>query len=211
MTIYLTNPPGDSAMATRARYKSGPKKGQFKPKSRTRSRSTAKRSTASRRRTSSRSTARRSTRRRTRRNPDLVQTTMKGAKGALFMLGGEAAAKAIPQQFNLPQAGTMGLAVQTGVAVAVGLAADKFIGREAGARMLEGALSVPLRKVIVGANIPVLSQALSGYVVPASGRTRPVRSIPGGRPVAGYVQARHLAGTRTGPSRFETAAGAGVY
>lgn len=208
MTVYLTNPPRGTAMAHRARYTSGPKKGQFKPKASRRRSTTRKRSTTRRRSTARRAPARRRRASTRRRNPDIVKTTMKGAKGALFVLGGEAAAKAIPQQFNLPTSGTTGLAVQTGVAVAVGLAADRFIGREAGARMLEGALSVPLRAVIVGANIPVLSQALSGYVVP-----RQVRAIPGGRQagrnrVAGYVQPRHLSGaTRTMADRYQ---GSGV-
>lgn len=120
---------------------------------------TRRRSTTRRRRTT---TARRRAPVR-RRNPDFVKMLTKGTKGAAFMLIGEAATKAIPSRIGLPTGGAAGLAVKAATALGAGMLADNFMGREAGARVLEGGIATVLRELIVSANVPVVSGALSSY------------------------------------------------
>lgn len=178
--IFLVNPsPGrGNTMARRTppRYKSGPKKGQFMPKS-ARGRKSSKRrrsnppaATAAprrrrRRRTASSSSSSSPRRRGRRRNPPsmrgIVGQLVQGGKDASGVLLGKASARAVPQLFNLPQSGVIGLAVQLGVALATGLAAHKFVGRDYGRFVMAGGISAPLETFIVSKNIPYLAPALS--------------------------------------------------
>lgn len=159
-----------------ARFTSGPKKGQFKPrgaKKRRRRRnpassstsaaarsSTVKKSNPSRRRRRAAAPARRR-RRRNPGTPSLVRQLVGGVKDAAAIVGGEAAARIIPTMAKLPKEGPVGLAVQAAAGVAAGYLANRFMGREVGRLVLAGALSAPLKTALVAARVPVLSPALS--------------------------------------------------
>lgn len=196
---FLVNPPrkargsnpgdtrankGGRRMAKRKtppRYKSGPKKGQFKPRS-ARKRNPTTRKT--KRRSSSSSSRRRSTPRRAsrRRNPDLVQQLLGGVVDAAEIVAGKAATRVIPPLLKLPTTGNTGLAVQIAAAVALGYVADMAFGANVGRNVLAGALSAPLESVVVAANVPYVSAALitpvpgTGTTAGYSGRRDPVRA-----------------------------------
>lgn len=177
--IFLVNPQHEERpMARRMppRYKSGPHKGQFMPKSARGRKSSRRRSSSTalanppkrrkRRRSSSPSSS--SSSRRRRRNPPaglspraIGKTLAQGVKDASGVLLGKAAARAVPQYFKLPQSGIAGLAVQLGVAIATGLAAHRFVNRDYGRFVLAGGISAPLETFIVAKNFPVLGPALS--------------------------------------------------
>lgn len=203
MTIYLVNPDkrGEN-MARSSKRRPRDKNGRFLSKAsakrrRTRRRSTRRRSnptskrrttTVARKRTTRRrAPARRRTttaRRRTyrRRNPDVVKMLTSGVQGAAFIVAGEAAARGIPAAVGLPTAGAAGMASRVAVAVAAGMAADKFVGRDAGARVLEGGLASVLRDVVATAGIPGVSNALSSYsraaaLPPVSSRRIPTNRV----------------------------------
>lgn len=160
-----------------ARYTSGPKKGQFKPrgaKKRRRRRNPASTSSAAPKRT--RTMARKSNPRRTKRRrstrrrrnpgmPSVVRQLTGGVKDAAAIVGGEAAARALPSLAKLPKEGALGLAVQGASALVAGFLAHKAMGREVGRLVLAGGLSAPLKTAIVAAKVPFLAPALS----PATG------------------------------------------
>lgn len=158
------------------RYKSGPKKGQFKPK---------RKSTAAAR-----------TRRSYKRNPakpDVVKTLTGGVVTASQVLVGKAATRAVPDLLKLPKAGNAGLAVELAVALGLGYVAAMFFSRPAAAAIMAGGMTAPLEKLVVSADIPYLSEYLSpeaqaeavqGYVQPHGGQYKPT----GPRRLAGYVQ-----------------------
>lgn len=139
-----------------------------------------------------RTTRRRTTRRRTpttrrrrttrRRNPSIVSMLTKGTKGAAYMLLGEAATNAIPARVGLPSVGTAGLAVKAATAIGAGMLADNMLGREAGARVLEGGIACVLRELVKGANIPIVSGSLSSYASTPVARRRISRGVPNAVP-----------------------------
>lgn len=174
------------ARKTPERYKTGPKKGQFKPKG-ARSKAPARKKTTTMRKAAHGGGARRTARR---RNPDVVRQLFKGVGDAAYVVTGEVAASAIPRLAGLPSTGTVGLAAQAGAAFAVGMVADRFLGSSRGAFVLAGALAVPLRNLVIGAGIPIVSDALRGgmssYVVPEARRGVNSYVRPRSRAVAGY-------------------------
>lgn len=153
------------------RYKSGPKKGQFKPKSARRRSSSSKsrkrkRTTTRRRRNPGRTTRSRTRtrRRRARSNPrrmPVLQQFTDGVVEAGQILVGKAAARSIPDIVNLPKEGNVGLAIQAGTALVIGYVADMFLSRDASRAMTAGALTAPLETLIVSSGVPWLAPALS--------------------------------------------------
>lgn len=198
MTIWLTNPargqsnPGTKRRANKGgkmskrktppRYKSGPKKGQFMPKAarrRKRSNPTRKR----RRSTSSRSSApRRRRRRTTRRNPpvgDLLGRVTGGFVDAITLTAAQGITRLVPGMLKLPQAGPVGLAISTAVAIALGMASEYVLGADAARLASAAALSVPLQQAAlqyVAPKVPVVGSAL----VPTLG-AYPRRRLPAAR------------------------------
>lgn len=185
---------------TPPRYKSGPKKGQFMPKSVRRRKArrnpvTASASTRTRRRSPAKRkapTRRRSYRRNPPRRGDILDTFINGAMGAGGVLVGKAAVRSLPQLLSLPQAGNTGLAVQAATAVAAGWVADRFIGPDVASYILAGGLSAPMESLIIRLNVPWLSTALAssgavaGYVQPRGIVAAPRMGLNG---VRGYVSA----------------------
>lgn len=98
-----------------------------------------------------------------RRNPGgisgIVSQLTTGLMNAAEVTVGRIAARIVPALFKLPQGGAIGLAVQTGVGIAAGMAAEK-VKRGSGAFVLAGALSAPVESIIKGLNLPVVSAAL---------------------------------------------------
>lgn len=202
---FLVNPgrktraqQGGRTMAKRKmppRYKSGPKKGQFKPKGARRNPSRKRRTTTAKRRrttTARKATSRSRTYRRNPRKPDLIQTFTDGVMGAGGVLVGKAATRSLPQLLGLPQGGNTGLAIQAATAVLVGFVADRFIGPDVASYMLAGGLSAPMENLVVRMQVPWLSTALStgavaGYV---NRGAPPPRMGLNGTGVRGYVPAR---------------------
>lgn len=182
------------ARKTPERYKTGPKKGQFKPKAKRRS---------TRRSSSRRKTPARKTRRSYRRNParpDIVQTLMNGTVTASQVLVGKAAARAVPDVLKLPKGGNAGLAVQVATALALGYVSAMFFKKDTAAAILAGGLTAPVETLILAADVPYLSEYLSpeaeaaavaGYVQPR-------------RPLSGYVT--HGGGARV-PALWDDGAG----
>lgn len=160
------------------RYKSGPKKGQFMSKraraSRKGGRKRARRNpgrtvpaaTNPARRRRRKSPARARPRKRARRNPprkrlDIVRSLTDGAIEAGQVLIGKAAVRSVPDLMALPKEGNVGLAVQAGVALALGWAAEMFLSKDAARALLAGGLTAPLETVIVAYRVPWLAPALS--------------------------------------------------
>ncbi|MEE8177703.1 MAG: hypothetical protein V3T65_06890 [Acidobacteriota bacterium] len=106
-------------------------------------------------------------RRRYRRNQPrrgrIIQQLTDGATGAFQVLIGKATARSVPQMIGLPAEGAFGIAVQAGVGIVAGMLAHQMFGKRAGDFVLAGALTAPLESIIVAANIPILSPALSAY------------------------------------------------
>lgn len=86
---------------------------------------------------------------------------MDGARGAVGVTLGKAAARAIPQQLGLPTTGPIGIATMLGVALAVGMVGDKVSRRDA-PFLIAGALSATIEPMIRDLGIPILSPALAG-------------------------------------------------
>jgi hypothetical protein len=82
---------------------------------------------------------------------------------AVQVLAGKAAARIIPEQFGIPKEGTTGIAAQAAVAVAVGIFGRQLFGADVAKMMMAGALTAPVESIIVQADVPVLSPALSAY------------------------------------------------
>lgn len=93
----------------------------------------------------------------------IVRQLTDGATGAFQVLVGKATARSVPEMIGLPQTGAFGIAVQAGVGIVAGMIAHQMFGKKAGDFVLAGALTAPLESVIVAANIPILSPALSSY------------------------------------------------
>ena len=163
---FLVNPP--SRRTTMARKAARDSRGRFKPGGthRRRRKNPANPPRAKRRRRTVRKTAakRRTTRRR--RNPprttDLVGMLVDGALGAVEVIGGKVAVRALPGVVGLPTAGNTGLAIQAALAVALGWVTDMFAGPDVARMVLAGGLAAPMESVIAGANLPVISAAVGG-------------------------------------------------
>lgn len=170
---------------TPPRYKSGPKKGQFKPKS-------ARRSSSSRAVTKRRKAApKRRTYRRNPRRPDVVRMLTQGTITASQVLAGKAVTRAVPEMLNLPKQGNTGLAVQVATALGVGYVSSMFFSQATSAAILAGALTAPVETVIQVANVPLLARYLSPTAQQSAveGYKQGVRGYVQPRtPFAGYVQ-----------------------
>ena len=135
-------------------------------------------------------------RRRYRRNPPalkgMVRTLTDGVQNAAAAVVGKAAARAIPAQAGLPTSGPMGIAVQLGAALAVGMVANKVARRHA-PFVVAGALMAPIEDAIKSMGIPILSPALAGYYMPAAGARRMVAAgsagLSSGAGMSSYLQA----------------------
>lgn len=190
------------------RYKTGPKKGKFKPgkprASRKRKRNPParrKRSTAVARRKKNpprkRSTAKRTTKRRTTtrrrnpgryaRNPSLKRTTdmiVSTSIDAVQVVVGKAASVSVPDLLKLPSTGNTGIAVRAAAAVALGWIGDEFLGGDIGHNLLLGGLVGAVEDVAIKYNAPWLAPALqrSGtmgrHAGSPSGMRRYVRRMP---------------------------------
>ena len=183
---------------TPPRYKSGPKKGQFMSKraraARKGGRTTARKRTTTtrkRRRTTKRNPgrtvmprARTNAPRRARRRTgglagfDFVGSFVAGATEATQVLVGKALARSVPDLVGLPKQGNIGLAIQTGVALLTGYAAEMFVSAGAARALMAGGLTAPLETLIVAYNVPWLApalhpvtgqNALGSYVMGANG------------------------------------------
>lgn len=188
---------------TPERYKTGPKKGQFKPKS-ARSSSSRKRKAPAKRRTARRNPGRTVARKRSapRRNPpkilggNIVGNLMDAGIEAGQILVGKAAARSIPDLAGLPKQGNVGLAIQTAVALATGWAASMFMSPNAARAITAGGLTAPLETLVVAYRIPWLSEALApvtanaelGAYVQGRARALPPRSNGNGNGVGAYVR-----------------------
>lgn len=121
--------------------------------------------TTARRRTKRKAPAKRRTVRRRnpprRKMPDVIGMFTQGTLVAAQVLVGKAAARSVPDLAGLPKQGNVGLAVQAGVALAIGYVADMFLSRQTAAALLAGAMTAPLETFIVAQNVPWLSTALS--------------------------------------------------
>ena len=140
-----------------ARYTSGPKRGQFKPKAKRKNpaRRAAPRAAAPRRAAPRRNAPRRP------KMPDLVGMLMDGTVNAGQVLVGKAAARSVPDLMGLPKEGNTGLAIQAAVAVGIGFVADMFLSRQAAAAILAGGLTAPLETFLVAQDVPWIGEALS--------------------------------------------------
>jgi hypothetical protein len=115
--------------------------------------------TTRRRKAPARRTRRRPVRR---KNPDIVKRVTTGVTDAAFMLTGEAVTRAVPRLIpGIPQTGATGMLVEAAVAVGVGMAASQFTTQARADAIMAGAFAVPLRRVIAGAGIPFVSDALT--------------------------------------------------
>lgn len=185
-----------------------------------------RRRTPTRRKTTRRRTTTTARKRRTyRRNPKpkVLRKLQDGLVGAVYAVGGKAAARIVASKVPMPGGMVIGgidvgnILVQGGTAVALGLVADRVLPARHAEEVVIGALMGPVESAIRGANIPVVSAALSSYpqpLTPRSLRMVPVRT-PRGR-LGSYVQPRPaaLAGYVQPPRAvpaMRALSGAGLY
>lgn len=119
-----------------------------------------------RRRTSARAASRAGRVLRYRRNPpnffaNLPGRLMDAGLGAVQVTLGKAGARALPTLLKLPADGALGLATQVVSALAIGWVGS-MISPSVGKMLLVGGLTAPIESFIKGANIPFISDALSG-------------------------------------------------
>ena len=145
------------ARKTPPRHKSGPKKGQFMKRGGGGGR---------RRKTDSRRSA---PARRARRNPPrskgLISDLTDGAIGAAQVLAGKAVVRMGADMLpaNLRAGPMIGPAVQVALAILVGTLAENFVSKQTAHMLLVGGFTGPVEELIVMANVPFLSPALSAY------------------------------------------------
>ena len=175
-----------------AKAKRDPRTGRFVKKTTARRRTTTKRR-APRKTAARKTTTRRRTYRSNPRRPDLVKMFTNGTMTAAQVLVGKAAARSIPDLTGLPKQGNTGLAIQAGVAVALGYVADMFTTPSTAAAILAGGLPAPLETFLVAQNVPWIGEALSPVTQQAEvenltgmGRYPGVSSYPRPALVAGY-------------------------
>ena len=145
------------ARKTPPRHKSGPKKGQFKKAG---GGGGKRRGSAARRNPP----ARRGVRQR-RSAKGIVANLTDGAIGAAQVLTGKAVvrmgADLLPA--NLRAGQMMGPAVQVALAILIGTLAENFVSKKTAHMLLVGGFVAPVEELIVAANVPFLSPALSAY------------------------------------------------
>ena len=93
----------------------------------------------------------------------ITNQLMQGGIDALQVLAGKAAARTVPQMLGFGLENATGVAMQAVVAIVVGMVGKQFFGAGPGRMMLAGALTAPVESLVVAANIPILSPALSAY------------------------------------------------
>lgn len=111
---------------------------------------------------------RRHHRRRFRHNPlglrgGIVQRVTEGVKGAIGVVAGKVASRAIPTMIGLPRTGTMGIAVQALTGVVLAPFVGRMVGGDFGKAFLWGAFASPVESLVVRLNLPVVAPALSSY------------------------------------------------
>lgn len=224
--IFLTNPRKGrkKTVAKRLppRHKSGPKKGQFRKRASSRKRNPAPRTTrqaAPRARATTR--GRPTTRRRVnpgrtvarRRNPPrvkIVKQLQSGVVGAAGVLIGKAGARTIPVLAGLPKGGNTGLLIQAATAIALGMAADRVLGKRMGEMVLAGALTAPLETLVVAYNVPFFAPALE----PTTAVAELGAYVHGGAALGSYVPSRGLGSYVTPellPADYPDGGGVGAY
>lgn len=101
-----------------------------------------------------------------RSNPgSVVKQVVSGAKDAVFVLGGGAATRAVSNLLPLPanmKTGVPGAAVQLASALAVGMAARKFLGADAARMIIAGGMQVPVKALITSV-LPAAAPLLGDY------------------------------------------------
>lgn len=208
--IFLTNPRKGRkrkvAKRLPPRIKSGPKKGQFRKRA-SRKRNAPARATrkaAPRATTRRRVPTRKAAPRARRRNPprlNVVRRLRDGVTGAAGVLIGKAGARTVPVLAGLPHGGNTGLLIQAATAVALGLVADRVLGKRMGEFVLAGALTAPLETVVVTYNVPFLAPALS----PTAAAAELGAYVQGGAPLGSYVQEQLM------PPDYPDGGGMGAY
>lgn len=134
---------------------------------------------------------------------------MQGGIGAVQVLTGKAAARAVPDLMGLPKEGNVGLAIQAGVALAAGWVADMMLSPKAAEMILVGGLTAPTETLIVAFNVPFFSEALSPTTA-ANDVGRYVRRNPG-RTVPSNGMGRYVPSGEVGMGRYaQPGSGAGV-
>lgn len=112
---------------------------------------------------------------RRRRNPmglsvnGLLGRLQQGGMDALAVLAGRAGVRAISKQFPYPSGSVMDSVVELGGALALGMVAERIVGRDRARFVLAGALSNPAEDMIASAKIPYISALLSA--TPSSNTT----------------------------------------
>lgn len=86
--------------------------------------------------------------------------------GAVGIVAGKVASRALPSLVGLNQVGFAGVAIQAVSAFAAGWAAGKFINPEFGKMVLAGGLAGIIEGYIKAANIPVVSATLGDEFSP---------------------------------------------
>jgi len=126
----------------------------------------------------------------------LVGRITEGFKGGLAVLGGEAVASAVPKLIPVPsiQTGMLNTAAEMLVAVFTAPLVQKVLGPKWAQAYLYGGFARPLRGVVMGLNLPIISPALASY--PGSLMALPantgVTSLAGAYD-AGFMDAEELA------------------
>jgi hypothetical protein len=139
-------------------------------------------------------------RRRARRNPPfrmggIVGRITDAGKGALFMVGGEATTRFIRHDLlKMADGQTMSTVADAGVGVALGMLAERFVGRQAARDMTAGALAYIARSVAKQLGITKLNEILGDAGVRRftvrNGKLVPLAGYPrnGNARLAGYVR-----------------------
>ncbi len=152
------NPHRRNTVARKAqpRHKSGPKKGQFKKNPG---------GGGSRRASSRRSAPARRARRNQPRAKGFVADLTDGAIGAAQVLTGKAVVRIGADMLpaNLRAGQMIGPAVQVALAILLSNIATNFVSKKTAHMLLVGGFVAPVEELIVSANVPFLSPALSAY------------------------------------------------
>lgn len=105
-----------------------------------------------------------------RRNPlslggrgGIMGKVMDGLKGGVGVVLGKAAARAVPTFIGQDRTKPIGIALQALAGIILAPIVGRFGGGEIGRAFLWGAFAAPIEGFVVGANIPMLSPALSSY------------------------------------------------
>lgn len=181
------------------RYKTGAKKGQFKPKA---ARSTPKKRSAPA--AKKKAAARRPAARRNPRAPDIFVMLKDGTVAAAQVLTGKALTRTVPDMVNLPRAGNTGLAVQVGIALLLGYGASMFFARQSAAAIMAGGLTAPLETLLVANDVPWIGQALAPTAGQAAVNGYSMgRYSEGGPRIGRYPKIAEVAGIPNNPEAGE--------